>query len=59
VLRRYLENGEHILFDTIFVRADKLEERPGKKAGVIGVRHFTPAGCKCKICLAFKSLVIR
>jgi hypothetical protein len=58
-LRRYLENDENTLFDMIFVRADRVEEKPGKKAGVIGVRHFTPPGCKCKICLAYKSLVTR
>ena len=58
-LRRYLENKEDALFDSIFVRADKLAEKPGKPEAVIGVRHFTPAGCKCKICSAFKSLVTR
>jgi hypothetical protein len=58
-IRRYLENGEEALFNAIFVRADKLDEKPGKKAGVIGVRHFTPTGCKCAICGAFKSLINR
>lgn len=58
-LRRYLENGEDALFNLIFCRADKLEEKPGKKGGVIGVRHFTPNGCKCKICTAYKNFLVR
>jgi len=43
-LRRYLENGQDLLFDLIFKRADR---RDGRN---VGVRHFTPAGCRCKIC---------
>lgn len=43
-LRRYFENGEKGLFDEIFKRADR---RDGK---VVGVRHYTPAGCSCEIC---------
>jgi hypothetical protein len=43
-LRRYLENNEDFLFDLIFQRADRKDGR------VVGVRHFTPHGCKCKIC---------
>lgn len=47
-LRRYLENGETVLFDEVFKRAD----RRGEKA--VGVRHFTKATCTCKICQAHK-----
>ncbi len=43
-LRRYLENKETALFDLIFQRADRRDNR------VVGVRHFTAPGCKCKIC---------
>ena len=46
-IRRHLENQEDWLFDVIFSRADK------KSNGtVVGVRHFTPKGCRCKICAA-------
>jgi len=44
-LRRYLENGENTLFDLIFQRADRRDGR------VVGVRHCTPFGCKCSICV--------
>ncbi|MCX5973816.1 MAG: DUF3800 domain-containing protein [Coprothermobacterota bacterium] len=43
-LRRYLENGEEELFDSVFQRADR------KDGVVVGVRHFTKQGCTCKIC---------
>ena len=43
-LRRYLENGEEELFNLVFQRADR------KDNVVVGVRHFTKAGCPCKIC---------
>ncbi len=43
-IRRYLENGETELFDLIFLRADRFGE------ATVGVRHFTNAGCICKIC---------
>jgi hypothetical protein len=43
-LRRYLENGEEELFDLVFQRADRKENR------VVGVRHFTNSSCECKIC---------
>lgn len=43
-IRRYLENGEADLFNEIYKRA----HRRGPK--VVGVRHFTSAGCSCKIC---------
>jgi hypothetical protein len=43
-LRRYLENNEEELFDHIFKRADTYCNKK------VGVRHFTKAGCKCKIC---------
>lgn len=45
-LRRYVENGETELFDLVFHRADISNSR------VVGVRHFTNAGCKCKICVS-------
>ncbi len=45
-LRRYLENGETRLFQSIFSRAD----RAGGVA--VGVRHFSPPGCDCAICEA-------
>jgi hypothetical protein len=48
-LRRYLENGEEVLFDEIFKRAD----RKGKT--VVGVRHFSNPACRCKICAAHNS----
>lgn len=48
-LRRYLENNEEELFNNIFQRADTTPD--GKK---VGVRHFTKAGCKCKICQEHK-----
>ncbi|MCI0451185.1 MAG: DUF3800 domain-containing protein [Candidatus Latescibacteria bacterium] len=47
-MRRYLENGEYILFDLIFDRADR------KDGIVVGVRHFTKPGCNCKICVAHR-----
>lgn len=47
-IRRYLENGEEMLFDEIFRRADT------KKGIVVGVRHFTHSSCKCKICQAHR-----
>lgn len=43
-LRRYLENNESELFDLVFQRADRIN------ATTVGVRHFTGAGCTCKIC---------
>jgi hypothetical protein len=43
-LRRYLENNEEKLFDSIFKRADR------KDSVVVGVRHFTNSTCSCKIC---------
>jgi hypothetical protein len=42
-LRRYLENHEDELFDTVFKRADR------KGALTVGVRHFS-GSCTCKIC---------
>ena len=47
-LRRYLENNENKLFDLIFQRADRID------TVVVGVRHFSQGGCKCKICDAHK-----
>ena len=45
-LRRFLENNENRLFDHIFARADRYQNR------VVGVRHYTDAACQCTICLA-------
>lgn len=47
-LRRYVENGEDELFDLVFQRADQVDAR------VVGVRHFTNPGCRCKICVAHR-----
>jgi hypothetical protein len=48
-LRKYVEdNNENELFDLVFQRADR------KDGIVVGVRHFTDKGCKCKICLAHR-----
>lgn len=47
-LRRYLENGDRWLFDSIFQRADKINQT------VVGVRHFTRAGCACEICISHR-----
>jgi len=44
-LRRYLENNENELFDLVFQRADR------RGNTIVGVRHFTKAGCTCKICI--------
>ncbi len=45
-LRRYVEKGETELFNPIFERAD----RKGEVA--VGVRHYSPDSCSCRICLA-------
>jgi hypothetical protein len=47
-LRRYVENNENELFDIIFKRADRIRQV------VVGVRHFTGPGCRCKICTAHR-----
>lgn len=44
-LRRYLENGEKTLFELVYERADRRQDK------VVGVRHFTKNSCTCKICL--------
>ena len=43
-LRRFLENGETVLFAKVFARADRYTGR------AVGVRHFTDNSCQCKIC---------
>lgn len=43
-LRRYLENNETELFNLIFTRADRRDNR------VVGIRHFTNGDCRCVIC---------
>ena len=45
-LRRYLENDETELFDLVFQRADRMGD------ATVGVRHFTSAGCACRICVS-------
>ncbi len=47
-IRRYVENGETGLFDPILKRGDRKGEI------VVGMRHFTTADCKCKICNAHR-----
>lgn len=48
-LRRYLENGERILFDQIFKRADRL-----RNGITVGVRHFTNMQCQCCTCASHR-----
>ena len=43
-LRRYLENSEEDLFNSIFERADR------RFGATVGVRHFSVANCQCRIC---------
>jgi hypothetical protein len=43
-LRRYLENNEKELFNNIFQRADRKDDK------VVGIRHFTRDSCSCLIC---------
>lgn len=43
-LRRFVENGDSVLFDKIYARADRFRDK------VVGVRHFTDGGCECAIC---------
>lgn len=43
-IRRYYENSEEELLDLILPRADRARGR------IVGLRHYTPAGCACKIC---------
>ena len=43
-LRRFVENGESVLFDKIYTRADRIRDK------VVGVRHFSDVGCQCAIC---------
>ncbi|MGD9700748.1 DUF3800 domain-containing protein [Acinetobacter sp.] len=45
-LRRYFENQEDELINSIFVRADR------KDGKVVGVRHFSDPKCQCMICSA-------
>lgn len=45
-LRRYLENNEANLFETIFKRADRKDDV------AVGIRHFTNRKCACKICIS-------
>ena len=47
-LRRYLENNETTLFDSIFQRADRVGRT------VVGVRHFTVSSCQCRICASHR-----
>ena len=47
-LRRFLENGEKILFDSVMKRADRIQNT------TVGVRHFTDMNCTCEICQAHR-----
>lgn len=47
-IRRYLENGEELLFKLIFKRADR------KDSIVVGIRHFSDFSCSCIICKSHK-----
>ncbi|MCE5282478.1 MAG: DUF3800 domain-containing protein [Deltaproteobacteria bacterium] len=49
-LRRYLEKKEEVLFDLIFQRADR------KDGVAVGVRHYAPSSCSCRICQAHRKL---
>lgn len=42
--RRFFENGEEDLFDRIYGRFDRTTR------GVVGIRHYTEAGCRCRVC---------
>ena len=45
--RRFFENAENDLFDRIFSRFDKADNK------VVGIRHFVGSkSCSCKVCLA-------
>ena len=48
-LRRYLENDEEELFDSLFQRAHR------KADTVVGIRHYTDSSCCCKICTAHRT----
>ena len=49
-LRRYLENGETLLFNEIFKIADS------KDGKIVGVRHYTDDKCDCLICKGHKRI---
>ncbi|HWY32671.1 MAG TPA: DUF3800 domain-containing protein [Candidatus Acidoferrum sp.] len=49
-IRRYLENGEHELFDLIFQRADRKDNVGKTSSRIVGVRHYSIQTCACKIC---------
>jgi hypothetical protein len=51
-LRRYVENQEEELFDSIFQRADRYYDV------AVGTRHFTDKTCRCKICQAHSRAAI-
>lgn len=44
-IRRFLDKQETNLFELFYQRVDKVKDIP------VGLRHFTGAGCLCKICL--------
>lgn len=47
-LRRYLENHETDLFNRIFPRGHRAQNR------VVGIRHYTGPACVCDICRAHR-----
>jgi hypothetical protein len=49
-LRRYLENGDKILFDLIFTRADKSGN------ATVGIRHLANPSCVCQICTSHRGI---
>ncbi len=50
-LRRYLENQETDIFNRIFVRAHRIQNR------VVGIRHYTGPNCPCEICRAHRPAI--
>jgi hypothetical protein len=50
-LRRYLENQEPDIFNRVFLRAHRIQNR------VVGVRHYTGLNCACEICRAHRPAI--
>ena len=42
--RRFFENNEIDLFNRIYPQFDRVGQ------AVVGIRHFTAAGCRCRVC---------
>ena len=43
-IRRFFENNETDLFNRIYPRFDRAAN------GIVGIRHYTAAGCTCRVC---------